>query len=85
MMSNQGIAAMAGPDAQGCDAWQALAPAIAADSRLLQQSFRRMFVQEQVDRPVSFGAADLLRQSDAARASLAGHVRRLCAPGSAAR
>lgn len=80
MMLQQSVTPPAAAQAAGCGTWQELALAVAADTRSLQRSFRRLFVQEQVDEPVSFGAESLLRESAASRVMLIDHVRRLCAP-----
>jgi hypothetical protein len=85
MLAKEGVVPPPVAEATDCSEWQTLAPAIAADASSLHVSFRRLFVQEQMDRPVSFQAAELLRQSAASRASLINHVGQLCAQGNATR
>jgi hypothetical protein len=79
LLSREGMAPPPAPG-EGCLAWQDAAPAIAAEAHALHVSFRRLFVPDQVDEPVDFSAAALLRQAAAAQASLTHHAGRLCAP-----
>ena len=85
MLAQQKVAVPMAAEATGCGVWQTLAPAIAADSRSLHLSFRRLFVQEQTDQPVSFSAPVLLRQAAVSRAGLLDRIGQLCVLAGAAR
>jgi hypothetical protein len=64
--------------AASCGAWQDVAPAIPRDMRDLHTSFRRLFLEDQVESPVTLSAEGLLRQSARGRARLMADVNVLC-------
>ncbi len=80
MLAREGVSpALASFPASGQNVgWQPVAKSILEDSRALQLAFRRLFVQDHVDEPLSLSAASLLREAVAAREALGEHIEQLC-------
>lgn len=61
-----------------CVPWQHAADSVIGNVRLLQQSFLRLFVQEQVERPTQLLAEPLLRDAERANAALRYEMQSIC-------
>ena len=66
--------------AAGCAQWQSLAGRLVADLQQTQTAFRRLFVVDQTDTPVTLTPDGLLSQVVQLRSSLNEELRALCAP-----
>jgi len=62
-----------------CLSWREQAAPVVEELQRLQTSFRRLFVAEQTDAPVTVSAVSLLQESAAAYVRLQGHLARFCA------
>jgi hypothetical protein len=76
--NNVGLGSEEGSAATGCQVWQEVAPVIPLDIRQLHTSFRRLFLEDQVNNPVAVSAEQLLLESARGRARLAGNINRFC-------
>jgi anti-sigma factor RsiW len=74
------IAAEAEPTDPGCSSWRTFARPFVTDLTDLQTSFRRLFVEDQTEKPVTLSATDLLRQSALSQSRLRNKVKQLCQP-----
>ncbi|PYT29449.1 MAG: hypothetical protein DMG57_11575 [Acidobacteria bacterium] len=68
-----------------CEPWQPVAGDISADLLRLQDSFRRLFIEDQTDRPLTLTVDGLLREAVGAKDFLQHDLSRLCAPDQARR
>jgi hypothetical protein len=68
-----------------CEPWQPVAADVSADLLRLQDLFRRLFLEEQTDQPLTLTASGLLREAVGARDLLQHDLSRMCAPDQARR
>jgi hypothetical protein len=81
MLRRAAIAApLPGATGPGCTPWQPLVTRLVADLQQTQTSFRRLFVVDQTDAPLTLSADALLPQTVQLRSRLSEDLKTLCMP-----